>query len=102
MEGMIAAVEKVIATAPADAKIIPGHGAIASVADMKPFLQMLKETLAKVQAGMKQGKTLDQLKQEKVLAGYEKWNGDFISTDKWIETIYHDLTDKKGEYVKHN
>ena len=102
VEGMIAAVEKVIATAPAGAKIIPGHGALATVADMKPYLQMLKDTLAKVQAGMQQGKSLEQLQKEKVLAGYEKWSGDFISTDKWIETIYHDLTDKKGEYVKHN
>jgi cyclase len=102
VEGMIVAVEKVIATAPPNAKVIPGHGKLSTVEDMKPYVQMLKETFAKVQAGMKQGKTLDQLKQEKVLAGYEKWNGDFISTDKWIETIYHDLTDKKGEYVKHN
>jgi cyclase len=102
VEGIIAAVEKVASTAPADAKIIPGHGPLSTVADMKPFLQMMRETLAKVQAGIKQGKTLDQLKQEKVLAGYEKWSGDFISTDKWIETIYHDVTDKKGEYIKHN
>lgn len=102
VEGITAAVEKVIATAPPDAKIIPGHGALSTVADMKPYVQMLKETFAKVQAGVKQGKTLDQLKEEKVLAGYEKWNGDFITTDKWIETIYHDLTDRTGEYVKHN
>jgi glyoxylase-like metal-dependent hydrolase (beta-lactamase superfamily II) len=102
VEGMINAVEKVIATAPADAKVIPGHGPLSTVADMKPYAQMLHETLDKVAAGIKQGKTLDQLKQEKVLAGYEKWSGDFISTGKWIETVYHDLTDKKGEFVKHN
>lgn len=102
VEGMIAAVEKVMSTAPADAKIIPGHGPLSTVSDMKPFLQMMKETRDKVAAGIKQGKTLDQLKQEKVLAGHEKWSGDFISTDKWIDTLYRDLTDKKGEYVKHN
>jgi glyoxylase-like metal-dependent hydrolase (beta-lactamase superfamily II) len=100
--GIIDAVEKVMSTAPPDAKIIPGHGPLSTVADMKPFLDMMKETRARVQAAMKQGKTLEQMQKEKILAGYEKWNGDFISTDKWIETIYHDLTDKKGEYVKHN
>jgi len=102
VEGMIAAVDKIIATFPGDTKVIPGHGDLSTVADMKPYSDMLRETLGKVQAAMKSGKTLDQLKQEKVLAGYEKWNGDFISTDKWIETLYHDLTDHKGEYVKHN
>jgi cyclase len=100
--GLMNAVEKVMSTAPADAKIIPGHGPVSTVADMKPFLQMIRETRAKVEAGLKQGKTVDQLKQEKVLAGYEKWSGDFIDTNKWIDTLYHDLTDKKGEYTKHN
>lgn len=102
VEGIIAAVEKVMTTAPKDAKIIPGHGPLSTVADMKPFLEMMRDTLAKVKAGIQQGKSLEQMQKEKVLAGYEKWSGDFISTDKWIETIYHDLTDKKGEYVKHN
>ncbi|MGZ4816862.1 MAG: MBL fold metallo-hydrolase [Terriglobales bacterium] len=102
VEGMLAAVDKMIATFPGDTKVIPGHGDLSTVAEMKPYADMLRESLARVQAGIKQGKSLDQLKQEKVMAGFEKWNGDFISTDKWIETLYHDLTDRKGEYVKHN
>src|SRR5579859_4080232 len=76
--GMIMACEKVIATLPPDVKVIPGHGGLGTVADLKPFVAMLKETFARVEAGVKQGKTLEQLKQEKVLAGYEKWNGSFI------------------------
>ena len=102
VEGMIAAVDKIIATFPPETKVIPGHGDLSTVGDMKPYVEMLRQTLAKVQAEIKQGKTLDQLKQEKVLAGFERWNGDFINSDKWVETLYHDLTDKKGEYVKHN
>lgn len=102
VEGMIAAVDKIIATFPAETKVIPGHGDLSTVGDMKPYVEMLRQTLAKVQAEVNQGKTLDQLKQEKVLAGFERWNGDFINSDKWVETLYHDLTDKKGEYVKHN
>jgi cyclase len=35
--GMIAAVEKVMATVAADAKVIPGHGPLSNVADLKPF-----------------------------------------------------------------
>jgi glyoxylase-like metal-dependent hydrolase (beta-lactamase superfamily II) len=102
VEGMIAAVDKIIATFPGDTRVIPGHGDLSTVADMKSYADMLRESLARVQNGIKQGKSLDQLKQEKVMTGFEKWNGDFITTDKWIETLYHDLTDHKGEYVKHN
>jgi cyclase len=103
--GMIAAVEKVMATVPPDAKVIPGHGPLSTVADMKPYVAMLKDTMARVQKGIDQGKTLDQLKQEKVLAGYESWGGEgkFITTDKFIEMLYNDLKgNKSGEFVKHN
>jgi len=102
-KGMIAAVEKVSATVSPDTRIIPGHGPVSTVADMKPYLEMLKDTRARVEKGIQQGKTLDQLKQEKVLAGYEKYSGDFVNTDKFIETLYNDLTGKKpGEIIKHN
>jgi cyclase len=105
VRGMIAAVEKVMATVPADAKIIPGHGPLSTVADMKPFVAMLKDSMARVQKGIEQGKTVDQLKKENVLAGYESWGGPgkFITTDKFIETLYNDLKgNKTGEFVKHN
>jgi hypothetical protein len=58
-----------------------------------------------VQKGIQQGKTADQLKQEKVLTGYESWGGEgkFVTTDKFIDTLYNDLTGKKtGELIKHN
>ncbi|MBZ5628207.1 MAG: MBL fold metallo-hydrolase [Acidobacteriia bacterium] len=105
VRGMIAACEKVMATVPADAKIIPGHGALSTVADMKPFVAMLEDSMARVENGIKQGKTVEQLKQEKVLAGYESWGGPgkFITTDKFIETLYNDLKgNKTGEFIKHN
>jgi cyclase len=103
--GMIAAVEKVMTTVPADAKVIPGHGPLSTVADMKPYVAMLKDCMARVQNGIERGKTLEQLKQERVLAGYEKLGGEgkFITTDKFIETLYNDLKgNKTGEFVKHN
>ena len=105
VRGMIAAVEKVMATVPADAKVIPGHGQLSTVADMKPFVAMLKDCMGRVQKGIDRGKTLEQLKQQKVLAGYEIWGGEgkFITTDKFIETLYNDLKgNKTGEFIKHN
>lgn len=104
VRGMIDAVDKVIAQVPADVKVIPGHGPISNVDDMRKFQQMLKDTLAAVQDSMKQGKTLDQMKQEKILAKWDSYgSGDkFIKTDAWIETIYNDLSGKSGQFMKHN
>jgi cyclase len=105
VRGMIAACEKVLATVPADVKVIPGHGGLSTVADLKPYVAMLEDAAARVEKGIQEGKTAEQMKREKVLAGYESWGGEgkFITTDKFIDTLYEDLTGKKsGEFVKHN
>jgi hypothetical protein len=56
---------------------------------------MLEETVAIVERGAKAGKTLDELKAEKVLAEWEGYGGGFIKTDSYIETLYHDITGRK-------
>ena len=101
--GMIAAMQEVVPKLPPDVKVIPGHGDIANLDDVREFTKMMVDTRAVVEKGVKEGKTLDQLKQEKVLDAWKKWNGDFVTTDAWIETLYNDLTGKKdGKFIKHN
>ncbi len=101
--GMIDGVEKVIAQVPADVKIIPGHGPVSSLDDVRAYLKMLKETRDAVQGAIKQGKTMDQMKQAKLLAPWKKYSGDFINEDTFIETLYNSLTGQKnGKFIKHN
>ena len=100
--GMIAATEKVAAELPADVKVIPGHGALSNVDDLKAFTKMLKETSAVVEKALASHKTLDQMKQEKILAPWEKFSGEFINSNAFIETLYNSLTGQQGEFMKHN
>jgi len=103
VEGMIAAMEQVAAQLPPDVKVVPGHGPISNLDDVRRYVTMLKDTMAVVDKGIKAGKTLDQLKQENVLAPWQKWNGDFITSEQWLVTLYNDLTGKKaGDFIKHN
>ena len=102
VEGMIAALEEIIPKLPADVKVIPGHGAISNLEDVRQYVTMLKETRAVVEKGIKAGKTLDQLKKEKVLDPWQKWTGPFISADAFIDTLYNDLTGQPGKFMKHN
>jgi|SRR6185312_1143026 len=94
VQGMIAGDEKVLSEVPDDVKIIPGHGPLGTKDDLRKFIQMLKDTTAAVQAGIKQGKTLDQLKQEKVLAKWDSFGQAFIKTDMFTEILYDSLTKK--------
>ena len=103
VEGMIVAAEYVIAQLPADVKVIPGHGTISNLDDVRKFVDMIKETRSVVEKAIKAGEPLDQMKQENILEAWKNWSGDFISSDAFIETLYNDLTGKKsGEFIKHN
>jgi len=102
VQGMIAAMEKVITMLPPDVKVIPGHGALSNLDDVRAFIQMLKETSAVVQKAINKKQTLEQMKQAKILAPWEKFSGSFIKTDAFIETLYNSLTGQKGQFIKHN
>jgi len=71
-----------------DTKVIPGHGPLATKADLATFHQTLSETIKIVQAARKAKKSLDQVKQAGLPEKYKSWGEGFIKTDAWIETIY--------------
>ena len=101
--GMIDGAEKAIAQLPADVKVIPGHGPVSNLDDVRAFIKMLKDTREVVSAALKKHKTLDQMKQEKILDPWKKYSGDFISEDAYLETLYNSLTGSKdGKFLKHN
>jgi cyclase len=91
VQGMIAACEKVAATLPADVKVIPGHGELATIDDLREYTKMMKDTMAVVQAAIAKGETTDQMKSEKILAAWQKYSGAFVNTDAWIDTLYNSL-----------
>ena len=92
VQGMIAACEKALALFPTDSKVIPGHGALATMDDLREYTQMLKDTTAAVQKALDDHKTLAQMKQEKILEPWQKYSGNFVNTDAFIQTIYNSLT----------
>ena len=103
VEGMIAAMEEVVPKLPPDVKVIPGHGDLSNLDDVRRYVKMLKETRAAVQNGISKHKTLEQLKQQKVLEPWKQWSGDYITSDIFIETLYNDLTGARpGGFMKHN
>ena len=94
VKGMIRTVEKVASMIPADAKVIPGHGPLGDRDSLRKFAEVMKGTSAVIQAGITAGKTVDQLKAEKVLEPWADWGKGFIKSDRFVELLYRDLTRK--------
>ena len=93
-QGEIAALGYILDHTPDDEKIIPGHGNLASKAELTKYLDVLKSTSAAVQTGIDQGKSLEQLKQEQVLAKWEYLNTRVMRTDAYLERLYRSLRQK--------
>ncbi len=92
--GFIAALEKLIEIANPATKVIPGHGELATEADLQAALDMHKGARAAVQAQIAAGKTLEQTVAAKPLA---QWTprfgpaGGFINDDAYVTVIYNEL-----------
>jgi glyoxylase-like metal-dependent hydrolase (beta-lactamase superfamily II) len=91
VRGMIDNVERAVAAAPNDVKIIPGHGPLCSKADVKKFTDMLKDCVGLVEAARKQGKSLAQMKSENVLKKYDALGQGFVKIPDFIELIFNEL-----------
>jgi cyclase len=92
IEGYIKDVELMIARIPADAKIIPGHGPLGTVEDLKNFHAMLLDTAGVVRQKIAAKKSLDDIKKEGLPEKYKPWSWQFIDTDKFIEILHRGLS----------
>lgn len=95
VEGLTRNIGQIIEKIPAGAKLIPGHGPISTLDDLKSYHRMLQQTTEIVRQKITAGKTLDQVKTEGLPAEWAPWGTGFIKTDRWVETIYKSLTAKK-------
>jgi glyoxylase-like metal-dependent hydrolase (beta-lactamase superfamily II) len=100
VQGLIANVEKLLTEIPADAKIIPGHGPLATLADLKTFHHMLVETSGIVQTKMKAGKDLATIKKEGLPEEWKEWGSGFINSDTWIGIVYESLQGKDHAHTE--
>jgi len=76
-------------------KVIPGHGQLSNLDDLRAYLAMLKRTRDVVAHALANGKTLTQMKHERILSPWNIYAGEFVSEDAFLETLYISLTDRK-------
>jgi len=94
VEGFIKTVAAVLEKIPAEAKIIRGHGPLATVNDLKSYHEMLVETTGHVKKAMADGKSLDEIKAAGLPEKWKSFGGGFINAGRWIETIYKEASKK--------
>jgi cyclase len=93
VRGYIDGQRKLLAMAGEDTVIIPGHGDLASRADLQAAVDMLVDAEEKVRALVLEGKTEEEVLAANPLAEYhDTWNWGFITTERMTSTLYRSLT----------
>lgn len=92
VDGYIAAVEEGLKLAGEDTKIVPGHGPLATRADLAAFDQMLHEARDAVARLKAKGLSLAEVQAAKPTASLDgTWAKGFIKPDMFVEFIYNSL-----------
>jgi glyoxylase-like metal-dependent hydrolase (beta-lactamase superfamily II) len=92
VDGVIGAADRVLGAASDKTRIIPGHGALATKADLQAFrdtVKTLRDRIAKLKA---EGKTRDAVIAAKPTADHDaKWGQGFIKPDVFVGLVFDSL-----------
>jgi glyoxylase-like metal-dependent hydrolase (beta-lactamase superfamily II) len=89
VDGMIEAVDRLLELVDADTKIIPGHGPLSGVEELRTYRWMLLASRERVAALMAEHKTRDEIIAARPMAEFdEAWGGWFIQPEQWVALVY--------------
>lgn len=87
VDGYVANISRVLDMVPADVRIIPGHGPLASVVELAQFKEVIEQTRDAVRAALSAGQSIDAVIATGLPGQYKTFGSGFITEDRWIRTI---------------
>jgi cyclase len=90
IKGLIRAVDMALAMSDDQTRIVPGHGPVATKAELKAYRDMLQDVCDRVGRAIKARKTMAEIVASKPAAAYRK--GMEGEEDRFVEAIYDSLT----------
>ena len=73
---------------PQDAIVVGGHGPVYSMNQLRTWLADLEETVEIISAVKSSGMSVEQMKENRILAPWESFGKFFTTVDRWIDTVY--------------
>jgi glyoxylase-like metal-dependent hydrolase (beta-lactamase superfamily II) len=91
VDGVIAAVDRMLALADDATRVIPGHGKVTDRKGLEAYQSLLVATRDRMRERVKAGRTLEEVLAEKPFADYDgtlAWQ--FITAERYIQILYRD------------
>lgn len=97
IDGFVAAFDAVLAVADDRTKIIPGHGPVATRADLLEYRRMVATVRDRILALVRQGKSLTEAAAARPTAEFDAtWGKGFVNPDLFLDIVYNDLKARHG------
>lgn len=95
VDGVIAAMEKMLSLCNPETKVIPGHGPLSGPKELKGALDMLRTVRSRVKTLVDKGTSLVDVKAAKPTADLDGvWGNGFMQPDTFVEIVYTGLLKK--------
>ena len=93
IDGVIAAVDRILALAGDQTKIIPGHGPLSNRAELLVYRQMLVAVRDRTRQALQAGASLENFIAAKPMADYDKaWGNGFLKPEQFLTLVYQLLS----------
>ena len=92
INGIIHTVDRILARTDEQTQFIPGHGPIATRADLEDYREMLIEVRQRIQSLITAGKTMDQVVAASPIKDFDaRWGSGYVPGDVFTEMVFTSL-----------
>lgn len=92
IDGMIHSVDRILAQTDAQTKIAPGHGPVATRADLQDYRDMLVQVRQRVKDLIVAGKTMDEVVTAAPTKDFDaKWGNGYVTANVFTEMVFSSL-----------
>ncbi len=96
IDGMVAAVDRMLGLINAQTKVVPGHGGLSNRAELQAYRDMLATVAGSMNEMVAAGKTLAEVQTAKPTAAFDaQWGNGFLKIEPWVEMVYHGVKRKQ-------
>jgi cyclase len=93
IDGLILSLDRILAQTDEQTKIVPGHGPVATRADLQAYRDMLAQVRQRVKSQIATGKTMNETVATAPTKDFDaKWGSGYVTSDVFTKLVYSSLT----------
>lgn len=94
IDGLIHSLDQILAQTDEQTRIVPGHGPLASRADLQQYRDMLVQVRQHIKGLVGAGKTMDEAVAAAPTKDFDaQWGGGYVSPDVFVRMVFTSLSD---------